>query len=105
MLAKIQINTKANVTVVFLAFFVSNVTNVFKKPLFSIIPIPKRIIIRCGKTAKFAKLDTVFVNMFIMLIITIIMAIFITHITENIIAKKVPKYEFENNEELEEDLV
>ncbi len=46
-----------------------------------------------------------FAFIFIMLIITIIMAIFITHITENIIAKKVPKYEFENNEELEEDLV
>lgn len=42
---------------------------------------------------------------FIMFIVTIVIAIFITNITENIIAKRVPKFEFENNEEIEEDLV
>ena len=45
-LASIQTRTKTKVTVFFLAFLVIRVTSVFKNPLFSITPIPIKIIIK-----------------------------------------------------------
>lgn len=41
----------------------------------------------------------------VMILLIIILAVVITNITEGYIAKKVPKYEFEDEEEIEEDLV
>ena len=45
----------------------------------------------------------VYSTMFIMIVGIIILSIVITYITENIIAKKLPKYEFDENEVLEDD--
>jgi len=64
-LAIIHVKTRTKVTVVFFTFLVSSVTKVLIKPLFLITPIPKRIIIKCGRTARLAKLDTVLVNIYL----------------------------------------
>ena len=44
---------------------IDKIINAFKKPLLTIIPIPIRIIIKLDNTAKFAKLETVDVNIYL----------------------------------------
>ena len=60
-----QISTNAKVTFFFLAFLVKRVTTVFKNPLFSITPIPIKIIIKLDKGLKDTKLETVVVKIYL----------------------------------------
>ena len=56
--------TNIKVTVFFFIFFVVNVIAVCRKPLLSITLIPINNIIKLDNTVKFAKFDTVWVNIY-----------------------------------------
>ena len=60
-----HINTKTKVTFLFREYLVSKVKAVFKKPLFSIIPMPIKTIINILSGVKATKFDTVVLNIYL----------------------------------------